>query len=104
MTVRFLVNVELRPLGVTCNIACQYCYQNPQRDAGNFGKSYDLDAMKAAILKEGGGFTLFGGEALLVPEVDLENLLGGPGEVWRQLSADQYHFDLRQSHPHVSPI
>jgi uncharacterized protein len=30
--------------------------------------------MKAAILKEGGGFTLFGGEALLVPEPDLENL------------------------------
>jgi hypothetical protein len=26
---------ELRPLGVACNIQCQYCYQNPQRDAGN---------------------------------------------------------------------
>ncbi len=68
------MNVELRPLGVTCNIACQYCYQNPQRDAGNFGRSYDLAAMKAAILKEGGAFTLFGGEALLVPEHDLEDL------------------------------
>jgi uncharacterized protein len=68
------VSVELRPLGVTCNIACQYCYQNPQRDAGNFGKRYDLEAMKAAILEEGGSFTLFGGEPLLLPEKDLENL------------------------------
>ncbi len=28
------MSVELRPLGVQCNIQCQYCYQNPQRDAG----------------------------------------------------------------------
>ena len=70
------MSVELRPLGVTCNIACQYCYQHPQRDAGNFGKSYDLATMKAAILKEGVSFTLFGGEALLVPEADLEDLWG----------------------------
>ena len=70
------MSVELRPLGVACNIACQYCYQHPQRDAGNFGKSYDLATMKAAILKEGGSFTLFGGEALLVPEADLEDLWG----------------------------
>ena len=68
------MSVELRPLGVTCNIACQYCYQNPQRDAGNFGRTYDLEAMKAAILKEGGSFTLFGGEPLLLPERDLEDL------------------------------
>jgi len=69
------VSVELRPLGVACNIQCQYCYQNPQRDAGNVPRSYDLDAMKAAVEREGGPFTLFGGEALLVPEADLEDLL-----------------------------
>jgi uncharacterized protein len=68
------VSVELRPLGVACNIQCQYCYQNPQRDAGNVPRSYDLDAMKAAVEREGGDFTLFGGEALLVPENDLEAL------------------------------
>jgi len=68
------VSVELRPLGVACNIQCQYCYQNPQRDAGNVPRSYDLEAMKAAVEREGGGFTLFGGEALLVPEDDLEAL------------------------------
>jgi uncharacterized protein len=66
--------IELRPLGVRCNIQCQYCYQNPQRDAGNFTPAYDLDRMKAAIIAEGGPFALFGGEALLVPERDLEDL------------------------------
>ena len=68
------MGVELRPLGVRCNIQCQYCYQNPQRDAGNLTRSYDLDLMKAAIKAEGGPFALFGGEPLLVPERDLEDL------------------------------
>lgn len=68
------MTVELRPLGVHCNIACQYCYQNPQRDAGNLGKRYDLEAMKQAIHKEGGPFILFGGEPLMVPQADLEEL------------------------------
>jgi uncharacterized protein len=68
------MGVELRPLGVRCNIQCQYCYQNPQRDAGNLTQSYDLDLMKAAIKAEGGPFALFGGEPLLVPERDLEEL------------------------------
>jgi uncharacterized protein len=66
--------LEVRPLGVRCNIQCQYCYQNPQRDAGNFAEKYSIERMKAAILAEGGPFALFGGEALLVPEPDLEQL------------------------------
>jgi uncharacterized protein len=68
------MSVELRPLGVQCNIQCQYCYQNPQRDAGHLARSYDLELMKAAIMAEGGPFALFGGEPLLVPEHDLESL------------------------------
>lgn len=68
------MTVELRPLGVACNIACSYCYQNPQRDAGNVRQSYDLDRMKAAAEREGGPFTLFGGEPLLLPLADLEEL------------------------------
>lgn len=68
------MSVELRPLGVNCNISCQYCYQNPQRDAGNLTKHYDLEKMKAAVEQEGGSFTLFGGEPLLLAEDDLEHL------------------------------
>jgi uncharacterized protein len=68
------MSVELRPRGVTCNIACRYCYQAPQRQAGNLPKGYDMAAMKAAILAEGGPFTLFGGEPLLMDRTNLEDL------------------------------
>ena len=68
------MTVELRPLGVRCNIRCDYCYQNPQRDAGNVGRDYDLELMKAAVVAEGGSFSLFGGEALMVPHDDLREL------------------------------
>jgi uncharacterized protein len=68
------MGVELRPLGIKCNIQCQYCYQNPQRDAGNVAQEYDIEKMKAAIEATGHSFILFGGEALLVPEDDLEAL------------------------------
>ncbi|MDA7980489.1 MAG: radical SAM protein [Pirellulales bacterium] len=68
------MGVELRPLGVACNISCVYCYQQPQRDAGNIAKRYDIEAMKAAVEREGGPFTLFGGEPLLLPTATLEDL------------------------------
>ncbi|HCQ15842.1 MAG TPA: radical SAM protein [Cryomorphaceae bacterium] len=68
------MGVELRPMGVKCNIACQYCYQHPQRDVEDKRKPYDMERMKKAILKEGQKFTLFGGEALMVPLEDLEEL------------------------------
>lgn len=68
------MGVELRPLGVLCNIQCQYCYQNPQRDAGNISRLYDLKLMKEAVGAEGQPFTLFGGEPLLLPLSDLEDL------------------------------
>lgn len=69
------MSVELRPLGVRCNLACTYCYQEPQRAAGNDRAPYDIEAMKAAVQREGGPFVLFGGEPLLVPLRDLEHLL-----------------------------
>ncbi|OCX52984.1 radical SAM protein [Mucilaginibacter sp. PPCGB 2223] len=66
--------VELRPLSVKCNIACHYCYQHPQRDAEAKNGLYDMQKMKDAILREDGSFVLFGGEPLLVPFADLEEL------------------------------
>ncbi len=68
------MTVELRPLGVACNIQCHYCYQNPQRDAGNLGHTYDIEEMKAAAERLGEPFSLFGGEPLLLPLPDLEAL------------------------------
>lgn len=68
------MSIEVRPLGVKCNIQCQYCYQNPQRDAGNIPHEFDLAKMKAALERAGSNFTIFGGEPLLVPEPVLEDL------------------------------
>lgn len=63
---------EVRPLGISCNLQCQYCYQHPARDAGYTAPQYDIERIKSAIQRVGGPFTLFGGEALLIPEKDLE--------------------------------
>lgn len=68
------MGVEVRPLGVKCNLACLYCYQNPQRDADNIARGYDLEAMLRALESDDDPFTLFGGEPLLVPKADLERL------------------------------
>ena len=68
------MTVEVRPLGVNCNIQCQYCYQQPQRDAGATRRSYDLALIKEALEEVGSPFSLFGGEPLLIPKADLEDL------------------------------
>lgn len=69
------MSVELRPLGVSCNIGCHYCYQNPLRNVGKFRQRYDLEKMKAAVRRTGGPVTFFGGEPLLLKLRDLEHLL-----------------------------
>src|SRR5687767_13565564 len=62
-------------MGERCNIACGYCYQEPIRRAGNEGHPrYDMAKMKAALRAHGQPFSLFGGEPLLVPKRDLEEL------------------------------
>lgn len=69
------MTVEVTPLDVACNLSCTYCYQNPIRDAGNTGgKAYDMELMKAELRRVGQHFTIFGGEPLLVPIEDLEEL------------------------------
>lgn len=68
------MSVEVRPLGVKCNIQCQYCYQFPQRDAGNVARRFDVKKMKASLAQSGAEFTIFGGEPLLTPDPVLEEL------------------------------
>ncbi|MBL6448618.1 radical SAM protein [Fulvivirga sp. 29W222] len=67
--------LEVRPFGVKCNIACQYCYQNMHRDAGNGGSQYHPELVKQRILEDGEPFHLFGGEPLLMSMTALEDLL-----------------------------
>jgi uncharacterized protein len=69
--------VTVTPLGMRCNLQCGYCYEEPLRDAGNFGSSYDMGLIKSAILLESNKlepFLLFGGEPLLIPKEVLKDL------------------------------
>lgn len=69
------MTLEVRPFGTVCDLKCSYCYQNVHRRAQPGGEaSYDLDKLKQAIEAHGDGFHLFGGEPLLMPEDDLEEL------------------------------
>lgn len=78
------MTLELKPLGNACNLACTYCYQEPMRKAGNTKSSgkYDIDlminiadnAVSSGRVSNDSGYTLFGGEALLVPKRDLEKI------------------------------
>jgi radical SAM protein with 4Fe4S-binding SPASM domain len=68
------MGVEVRPFGVRCNIGCHYCYQNPEREAGNVLLRYDVAKMIEGIDRLGREFSLFGGEPLLMPIGDLKKL------------------------------
>ena len=65
---------ELRPLGVKCNIRCSYCYQEPIREAARIRSTYDLAKITDAVVRNNERFILFGGEPLLLPKRDLEDL------------------------------
>jgi len=67
------MTVELNMVGVKCNLACKYCYENPMRDAGNHApKRYSLPKMLAGLSKFNQEFSVFGGEPLLANIKDLE--------------------------------
>jgi uncharacterized protein len=69
--------LTVTPIGVRCNLQCGYCYEDPQRDAGNLGPRYDVEAMKRSIVahsREDEPFLLFGGEPLLLSKRALEKL------------------------------
>ena len=76
------MSIELTPVGIACNLSCSYCYQEPMRDAGNISAKYDMEAMKRGLEAEGYRFTLFGGEALLMPLDDMEEILRFGLEKW----------------------
>ena len=93
--------VELRPMGVACNLACTYCYQEPMREAGNIHAKYDVDKMLEVAEKTNQPFHLFGGEALLVPKKDLERfwargyeLYGSNGIQTNGVLIDDEHIEL----------
>lgn len=96
------MTIELRPLGVSCNLSCTYCYQEPMRLAnGNKPKKYDIEKMLKIVESLNHEFSLFGGEALLIPKKDLEKLFkrgyelfGGTGIQTNGTLIDDDHIEL----------
>ena len=68
------MSVEVRPVGVTCNLKCTYCYEESLREKQRVHR-YDRDAVIAAVKTATEKWSLFGGEALLLPLPELEELL-----------------------------
>jgi uncharacterized protein len=69
--------VTVSPVGVRCNLQCGYCYEDPQRIAGNVGPGFDLAKAKVAVERysqTNDAFLLFGGEPLLLPKKKLDEL------------------------------
>lgn len=59
---------------LACNLKCEYCYQDPMRDALNIGVKRNWEAAKKTLLAENYRFSVFGGEALLTPIEELEQI------------------------------
>lgn len=68
------MSIEYLPVGIACNLKCEYCYQDPMRDAGNITSPIQWDKAKAVLEKHNHNFTVFGGEPLLAPFSHLEEV------------------------------
>ena len=102
------MSIEVRPVGVTCNLRCSYCYEQPVRDIEPVHR-YNKAAVLAQLSKVDHQWSLFGGEALLVPLPDLEELLqigferwGGTGVQTNGTLITSAHIDLFEKyHTHI---
>lgn len=76
---------EVRPVGVGCNLRCDYCYEFDMRNEQAVHR-YDREKVLAAIAKLGPGpdqfFSLFGGEPMLLAFHHFEELLKIAFERW----------------------
>ena len=76
------MSIEVRPVGVTCNLRCSYCYEQPVRDIEPVHR-YNKEKVLAQLQHVTGNWSLFGGEALLLPLPDLEELLKIAFDRWK---------------------
>jgi uncharacterized protein len=68
------MTVELRPYGDKCNLRCEYCYENPLRDYNLPKGKPDYEEIKRVLKKHDKHFTVFGGDPLVIPLEELEDL------------------------------
>lgn len=67
------MTIELHPIGLKCNLACTYCYQENMRPT-EVVPYINIRKMLRQVKKQGNHFTVFGGEPLLTPIKTLEIL------------------------------
>lgn len=77
------MSIEVRPVGVTCNLRCSYCYEQPVRDIEPV-KRYNKEKVLAELQHVESHWSLFGGEALILPLNELEELLSLAHTRWGQ--------------------
>ena len=68
------MTVEIRPYGDKCNLRCRYCYENPLRDHNLPKGKPDYAKIKTELEKYNTDFTIFGGDPLVIPIEELEDL------------------------------
>jgi uncharacterized protein len=77
------MSIEILPVGVTCNLRCEYCYEEAGRKVTPTARYHRKEVLSAA--KQSNGFwQLFGGEPLLIRLEELEELLKVGYEDWGQ--------------------
>lgn len=73
--------IEVLPVGVTCNLRCDYCYEQPERDKQAVHQ-YDRELVLKGLETAQGFWQVFGGEPLLLRFEDLDELLTLGYEKW----------------------
>jgi uncharacterized protein len=70
------MSIEVRPVGVSCQLQCTYCYEEGMRERQRTHR-YNREAVLASIakLKPNDHFSLFGGECLILPLPEIAELL-----------------------------
>ena len=77
------MSIEILPVGVTCNLRCDYCYEEAGRKVTPTARYHRQEVVQAA--KQSNGFwQLFGGEPLLIRLEELEELLKVGYDDWGQ--------------------
>jgi uncharacterized protein len=89
---------------VACNLNCEYCYEKEFRKTGKL-QSWDIKKIKKAMKEEyertGKTISLHGGEPLVLPKKDLEELFayakklgGSTGLQTNGLAIDDDHIEM----------
>ena len=75
------MSIEILPVGVTCNLRCDYCYEQSEREKQSV-HTYNRDAVIEGLKYSRGYWQIFGGEPLLLRIEQLEELLKIGYEKW----------------------